>query len=425
MPFFLLRYLGRCVLLLAVLVVVALGFAVQRHPLLPPAKPGANASLAAKAKLLWGQVRPGAVPAGVVRDTVLNEQDLNALLDQAALTQGGKGRAQLTLATGTLGLLAQWPLGPLWLNLRLQWDLRDPRPGQLPPLVAARVGHLPLPSRWVQWGLQRALPVNAQTSLHALLPMLDGWQASPKALRLKWRWQPEQASAAVGALWSDAEREALVAQHAAYLALVGQHEPDSFAYVGDMLPKLAQLGLQRVQLQGRDAAQELRAVLLTLGLHTLGRDMGPWLPEVQALGRAPLVRILLAGRDDMSQHFLLATLLSWQGGPAVAKAMGLAKELADERVGSGFSFNDLAADEAGNRLGACIARDPLAVLQALAAAPGESTYFPDVSDLPEFLHEEAFVQRYGRLGSPAYEAEMARIRQRVANLPFYKGLPGP
>ena len=36
---------------------------------------------------------------------------------------------------------------------------------------------------------------------------------------------------------------------------------------------------------------------------------------------------------------------------ALAQAIGLAKEVADARAGSGFSFNDMAANLAGTRFG--------------------------------------------------------------------------
>lgn len=416
-------------LTLLLLLVLALGLAVQRAPALEPVPPAAGgAQLATEARLLWQQLRPGAAPAGALRRTRLGERELNALLDQAARTQGGRWRAQLSIDPDQLRLQAQHPLPglpSLWLNLQLAWDLRQPRPGQLPPLQSARLGRLPLPSGLIEWLAGRWLQQRLGSSPEPLLTMLEGWQAGPRQLWLSWRWRPEQAAQAVAALWSPAERQALVAQHLGLRQALRDWPAFSAVELEPVLRHLSQQALRRVTDEGADPATELRAVLLVLGLQSLGRDLGAWLPEARADGPAPPVRLVIADRDDMAQHFLLAALLSWQGGERLSQALGLAKELADARVGSGFSFNDLAADEAGNRLGRLGAAQPGHLLAQLASELPSSAYFPDIGGLPEFLHEAEFRARYGRVGSPAYEAEMNKVRARVAALPLYQQRPAP
>lgn len=413
-------------LLLSLLLLAAL--AVQRAPVLAPVPAdGSGAQLATEVRLLWRQLRPSAAPAGALRRTRLGERELNALLDQAARTQGGRWRAQLTIEPEQLRLRAQHPLPGLsgfWLNLQLDWDLREPRAGRLPPLQSARLGRLPLPSRWVEWLAARWLQQRIGGSLEQMLTMLEGWQARPRQLWLVWRWRPEQAAQAVAALWSPAERQALVDQHRGLRLALRDWPAFGAVELEPVLRYLAQQSLRRIDEGGADAAIELRAALLVLGLQALGRDLGAWLPEARAEGRAPPVRLVIGDRDDMAQHFLLAALLSWQGGERLTQALGLAKEMADARVGSGFSFNDLAADEAGKLFGSLGAAAPRRLLERLASDLGSAAYFPDIAGLPEFLHEAQFRSRYGQLGSPAYEAEMARVRERVAALPLYQGLPG-
>lgn len=414
-------------LLLTLLLLAAL--ALQRAPVLAPVPPGGGggAQLATEARLLWQQLRPAAAPAGALRRTRLGERELNALLDQAARTQGGLWRAQLTIEPEQLRLRAQHPLPGLpgfWLNLQLDWDLREPQAGRLPPLQSARLGRLPLPSRWVEGLATYWLQQRIGGSLDQLLTMLEGWQAWPRQLWLNWRWRPEQAAQAVAALWSPAERQALLEQHRSLRLALRDWPAFGAVELEPVLRFLSQQALQRVDQGGADAATELRAVLLVLGLQSLGRDLGAWLPEAKAEGRAAPVRLVIGNRDDMAQHFLLAALLSWQGGERLAQALGLAKELADGRVGSGFSFNDLAADEAGNRFGRLGATEPRRLLERLAGDLGSAAYFPDIEGLPEFLHERQFRARYGQLGSPAYEAEMARVRARVEALPLYQDMPG-
>jgi hypothetical protein len=45
---------------------------------------------------------------------------------------------------------------------------------------------------------------------------------------------------------------------------------------------------------------------------------------------------------------------------------------------------------------------------------------PDVTDLPEFMSEAEFKQRYGGIGSPRYERTMAMIEARVASRPLLR-----
>lgn len=405
---------------LLLLPLLLLALAWQPQPALPPPASGANAQLATQARLMWAQLRPSAAPPGALRQTLLEQSALNALLEQA--TQGRPWRAQLAIAPGSLALQAARPLGaawPGWWNWQLRWDLRASRTGALPPLAQARLGRLPLPAAFVEWAAWRALPAEQAASLRALLPMLQGVQARPQQLQLQWRWQPAQAGQALAALWPPAEREALRLQQQALHQRLRALPPGMPVPLHELLSEHARLAQARVD-RGASAATELRALLAVLTLQALGRDLSPWLPEAADPAGVPPSPLLLRGRDDMAQHFLIASLLSWQGGERVSAALGLAKELADARVGSGFSFTDLAADEVGQRFGRLCAADPAGLLRRLAAGLPEAEFFPEVADLPEFLAEPVFRARYQRVGSPAYEAEMQRLRARVAALPLFQ-----
>lgn len=410
--------------LLILLPLLLASLALQRAPAVAAPHPGADAHLAVQMQRLWSQLRPGAAPPGVLRQLRLGEREFNALLGQLAQTRGGDWRAQVGVQPRALQLTAAQALlaERLWLNLELRWDLSSPQPGRLPPLASARLGHLPLPTAlvepWLLRGAERATGMPVQT----LLPMLQGWRAGPGQLWLLWRWEPERAAQVLAARWSPAERAALLAQAQAQLAAP---PPPNWVPLGPRLQTMAGLAEQRIATQGSTAAAELRALLTVAALQAMGRSLSSWLPEAQNLPPLPPALVLLAGRDDMALHFLVAAVLTWEGGERAAAAMSLAKELADRRAGSGFSFNDLAADEAGNRFGSLAAREPARVLRQLAQGMQESFFFPAIDDLPEFLSERDFFQRYGELGSPAYEAEMRRIHERVSALPLYRGKSGP
>lgn len=404
---------------------LALALALQTQPQVPAAPEPPGAQLALQARQLWAQLRPGAAPAGALRHTRLGEREINALLAQAGPAARGAWRAQVQISQGRLHLRASHPaprrLG--WLNLELVWAVDGPVTGAPPPLVQARLGRLPLPPAGVTWLARRWLAQQPwRGTVESLWPMLDGWQATPGQLWLHWRWQPERASQALAGLLSEPEKTALLAQHQVLNEELRRVPAGQAMALPALLQPMARLAVKR--LPQSDAATELRALLTTATLHALGRDLGAWLPQRGGFGPVPPVLLSLREREDMAQHFLLSALLAWQGGQKMAAALGLAKELADTRGGSGFSFTDLAADGAGARFGALCAADAQGLLHRLAAGLPEADFFPEVADLPEYLSVRDFRRQFGPMGGPAYEAQMQRIGQRVAALPLYKGLSG-
>ena len=105
--------------------------------------------------------------------------------------------------------------------------------------------------------------------------------------------------------------------------------------------------------------------------------------------------------------------------------MGVYKELLDAQGGSGFSFNDIAADRAGTRLGLRLVRQARATQQRLAEPVTEDELMPSVTDLPEHLTQAEFKRRFGGMGTPAYLAMMASIEARLDRLPLLAAVATP
>jgi hypothetical protein len=131
--------------------------------------------------------------------------------------------------------------------------------------------------------------------------------------------------------------------------------------------------------------------------------------------------VQLRQRHDFAQHFLISALIAAEAGTPLADAVGLWKELADARSGgSGFSFNDLAADRAGTRFGELAVGDAARLQQRLAAGLSDADLLPQVSDLPEHLPEAEFVARFGGVGGAGYQRLLATIESRIDALPVFQ-----
>ena len=173
--------------------------------------------------------------------------------------------------------------------------------------------------------------------------------------------------------------------------------------------------------EGHDAAEENRAALLTLALYVTGRPLSRSMPQARGWPRLPWRSVVLGDRIDFAQHFLVSAAIAARAGGALADVLGLAKEVSDAHDGSGFSFNDMAVNRAGVRLGELAVDAAAHAQRRLAAGVRDADLIPDVSDLPEFLPEAVFVERFGGVGAPGYERMLADIDSRVAALPLWAG----
>ena len=170
------------------------------------------------------------------------------------------------------------------------------------------------------------------------------------------------------------------------------------------------------------AAGENRAALVVLAFYVNGNSLGRLLPAANSWPRPTEQVVTLNGRDDFAKHFIVSAALAANAGSPLADAVGVYKEIADSRGGSGFSFNDIAADRAGTRFGEYAARSASArrLQQKLAAGLSENDLMPDTADLPEYMQEAEFKRVFGGFDGPEYKLMMAEIERRIAALPLYR-----
>lgn len=168
-----------------------------------------------------------------------------------------------------------------------------------------------------------------------------------------------------------------------------------------------------------DPVLENEAAILALaiyaGHHRLANLVGDVQPS-NGMVLLPDYRPLLAGRIDLTRHFLISAAIKILSQQGVSNAIGEFKELMDRGLGgSGFSFVDLAADMAGVRF-ALLASDPNTANQVqnlLANVSAENEYFPDISGLPEGLDKSTFLKVFGTVDSNAYKAQVELIESRL------------
>ncbi|MBI5365567.1 MAG: hypothetical protein HZA54_00910 [Planctomycetes bacterium] len=189
-----------------------------------------------------------------------------------------------------------------------------------------------------------------------------------------------------------------------------------------------------------DAVRGARASLVALAhfsdpQSTLLKNpfVGPALAGVETADQRTAKRTRLGtptlrGRSDWVLHFLVSAALAVTAGENAARLAGIQKEMGDMRGlsagrGSGFSFGDLCANEAGIRFARWLAADPertAARLGPWSERFAVADFFPDARDLPENLTEKEFAARWGGVGQAPYEEFVAGIRKRIGECAGYK-----
>ncbi|MDD5390117.1 MAG: hypothetical protein PHD37_12275 [Gallionellaceae bacterium] len=325
----------------------------------------------------------------------------------------GRGGADVVIDGHSLQVRASLRLYklPRYLNIALAYQ---PQGDWLVP-SELRLGKVPLPARYTGKLIGALLTISpAAEQYQVARDMLRAARLEPKKLVLTLVWHGAELRKAVQAAgWKPAGMDS-AALEPYRERLAATRSNDYAALLGDAFA-LAQERSRR-----GDPVAENRNALTALAEAAVGGRLfvSPGDKKHRRKGGARL-----AGRDDSAQHFAISTFLAVMGGEGIADMAGLYKEVRDTSDGSGFSFNDLAADKAGSRLGDLATRSPETarrVQKVLAGSHDERLFFPPIKDLPEFMNQSQFEKRFGGVGQPAYVKQVREIEARIARLPLYR-----
>jgi hypothetical protein len=238
-------------------------------------------------------------------------------------------------------------------------------------------------------------------------------------MQVSYRIDPDTVARLRAALVAPVDQQRLRA-YTERLAILTRGVQSHESSVAALLPAMFALAAER-SAAGGDAVAENRAALLILTFFANDRPLGQMVPAAYHWPRPQPLAVTLMKRQDFALHFLISAVIAAEAGTPLADAVGLWKELADaRRGGSGFSFNDLAADRAGTRFGELAVRDPARLQERIAAGVTDADLLPEVSDLQEHLPEREFVARYGGVGGAAYNRLLADIDARIDALPMFR-----
>jgi hypothetical protein len=358
------------------------------------------------------------VAASLARKLVGGSVDVTVGLQQA--------HVQLALPVAQTPLRGVLP-STWWINVSTLWQVPD---GGRPELAAVTVGRLPVPPALV-WALARhgAHLAGVPGAVDIVYDMVAGTQLSPEMSTVRLHLSDDLKRRGFALVVPEQDWPALPEQRQVLVQALASRGCAMSGVLQAMFERARQRTMSQALMgDGRGApqdtaARENRVVLLVAAMHAVKWPVQRTLPGADQWIDHDTTELCLDGRPDFAQHYLLSALLSSQAGSRAANAIGLFKEVLDSTPGehgSGFSFNDIAADLAGSRLGARARQEPVRLQFQASEARHDSDWMPDVRDLPQFMSAEAFRQQFGGPGSPAFDRMWNDIQQRVDRLPVMR-----
>jgi hypothetical protein len=357
-------------------------------------------------------VRPGTL---AVAKVISADADLAA---NYLASRFGNGSAQLTIADRSAIIRLSLPMASTGLSamsgyLNVEGTLVQT--DGLPRLRSVRVGRLPLPNALIEvLALRFEDWLRHSPEYRSAFEALRQIKMSGNELTVVYRWMDAFPNEMRASIIDEHERARLFRYHS--LLASSSAEQGGTVSLGTILSLLARAPAAP---SSADAIADNRAIILVTTFHVLGITLEKLLPEAANWPRSPSQTVTLDGREDFAKHFMVSAAVTAFADTALADAIGLYKEIDDARYGSGFSFNDIAADRAGTKFGekAVSNEDSAEDMQRrIASGLEDSDLMPKWDDLPEYLSEADFKRRFTDIASPAYRGMMQKIEQRVAGL---------
>ncbi|MGE5306452.1 MAG: hypothetical protein ACM3TN_24340 [Alphaproteobacteria bacterium] len=417
------RLLSKLLLLLVFAVALttasALYLAIDREPVLRRAAEVTPANIK-RAKEVLDQDDSLNTRSAARRSVTVSEQDLDLAANYLAHFYAN-GSARLTLRNDRAEVIASLspPRFPVVFYFNILAVLAEGSP--LPKFEQLSVGRLQIPGFMANWLIPHLMArLSGGDRFDTTIQMVKQIDLENGQVVIAYQPPSKPRSALAAAILSTEDQQRLRA-YQERLALISNTAKGNNISLTELLAALFELA--NLRSPQANPVVENRAALLVLAFYVNGKPLAALLPAAKQWPRAVPQKVTLNGRDDFAKHFIVSAALAAHAGSPLADAVGVAKEIDDAGGGSGFSFNDIAADRAGSRFGeraAANAQTAVNLQKRLSAGIREQDIMPATQDLPEFMPEAEFKKRYGGVGAPAYNKMMADINRRVAALPFYR-----
>lgn len=352
---------------------------------------------------------------------VLGKEDLN-LVANYLLNRISKSAVKISLKNNQLKFTATatLPRNPFGNYVNVTIALGNVEGKQLPTVTKFKAGRLLLPSGLAAYVIDlfiRHSPLN-EYFLLATRP-IKAVRITPDNIAISYSSNLDTLIRARKLLIGSASVDAQVYRQKIN-DIVSQHDPRQRLSLADLLRPSFELAYQRSTLA--NAIEENRLAIIAVNDYA-NQNAERLLRNLAPVNSAQQPPVFLYQREDLALHFIGSAAMAASVDGRLSSAVGEEKELHDAEYGSGFSFIDLAADQAGIRFGEIATSTPenaRKIQAAMAKITSYSDFMPDPRDLPEHMNQAEFARRYGSVRSAAYRQLLQQINERIAAAPIYR-----
>lgn len=405
------------VLVLLIMATTLLVLAVKDKPMLR-ARPDITPEQIARGKIIFDQNDPRRLTDGSTAKANLDQKDLDLAVNYFVNQYFG-GVAGLTIRQGRAVIKStlKLPANPLGDYLNLTLELKQAR--SLPDIDHLMLGKLRIPGflarHLITYGYRLILP---DANWRTLQRLIKNVKFLDKRMIVTYKWHDNLPTKLSGAFLPEQEQHRIeIYQQRLVMLTRASKRHLSLTELTQPLFQLAKEHSRR-----GDPIGENRAVILVLTLYANRLSLNKIIPSLKSQYRPIWRTVTLNQRNDLSKHYLVSATLAAYAGTPLADAIGLYKELEDSIGGSGFSFIDMTANQAGRLMGELAVQNQSQAgkIQTFMSTAQERDFIPETADLPEYLTEQAFNQLYGGLEGAAYQKMMQKIEHQIARLPINK-----
>ena len=405
------KLLVLCASIFAIFLIMLVGFSIENNALVETTAEITPEELVHGKQVLTSN-DPRSLPVDTLTSANFEQADLDLIINYFLHQYiGGSSKIIIEPKWARIEASLSVPENPFgrFLNIRLELAQAE----KLPSIRNLQIGAVKIPAFFANYLLNESLSLS---KWQLFVDRLEKIEFSRQHLKVTYLWQNGSGlhRQFTEALISASDQNRIVF-YQNYLNDLSQNLHNNSNLTEVLQPIFKQVQLRATPTTG---IAENRAAILVLAFYVVGIPLEKVLPKDQAWAMPVHRHLLLNGRDDFPKHYLVSTFLAAFAGTPLANAVGTFKEIEDSHGGSGFSFNDIAADRAGTLMGELAVKSESHArnLQAFLKTAKESDIMPVTADLPEFMTEAEFIKRFGGIHGEGYKVMMKDIEERVSRL---------
>ena len=370
---------------------------------------------------------PRSLQSGSITSFTVREEDMQLFLNYM-LEVARNGAAEVNISDGLITTLSSVKMPPYLLERYLNLQITMSSNNESLAIERVKLGKLEFPIwfansiiEYAHYELRKKTPEYAE-----ILSAIENYKIIGDEVIITYQWKPELiellSNRGRDLLIEDDDKERLRVHTLRLAEIISDPALPTKLSLVELLGPMFEFAQSR----NGDPVEENGAAIMAMALYVMDTNIAKLLGSTAGSISLKHHQITLSGREDFAKHFITSAAITISASTSVADSFGIVKEIEDASAGgSGFSFTDVGADRAGVRfaeLAVSNSQNAVLLQEKLSGNIAESTFIPDLTDLPEFMSEDEFLEKFGGVNQPEFQAVIEDIEKRISQLPLFNSL---